>query len=274
MDVNAATIELVKSFERLVLVGFQVKGDVPTIGFGHTSSAGAPRVRVGMTITEQQAYDILETDISTFAAQIRDRIKVDVNADQFGAVVSLAYNVGAGRIPTLLNRINRGDFAGAAEAFLLYNRFAGAVSNGLVRRRKAERYLFLSDYAGVARMTGAHIDAKEAAPWLHSMPQTVEAPKPPKSVAETHTGIAAGGGIIATVGAAADQIGQNTETVKETARTVSEQYWIVKDALSWIGGIRHLPNMSVITFASVLVAVGCFAFIIWDRHRKLKEDLV
>jgi hypothetical protein len=41
IDVNQATQQLVESFERLVLIAFQVKGDAPTIGFGHTSSAGS-----------------------------------------------------------------------------------------------------------------------------------------------------------------------------------------------------------------------------------------
>lgn len=68
------------------------------------------------------------------------------NDRHFSALVSFAFNVGLGNLQasTLRMKYNRGDFEGAADEFLKWRKSNGVVLAGLERRRKAERYLFLS----------------------------------------------------------------------------------------------------------------------------------
>lgn len=65
---------------------------------------------------------------------------------RFDALVCLAYNIGSGNLQrsTVRMRANRGDWDGAAEAFLMWTKGGGRVLAGLVLRRQAERSLFLS----------------------------------------------------------------------------------------------------------------------------------
>lgn len=65
---------------------------------------------------------------------------------QFDALVSFTYNLGARSLSTstLLRKLNAGDYAGAADEFLRWNKAGGKVLTGLTRRREAERALFLS----------------------------------------------------------------------------------------------------------------------------------
>ena len=65
--------------------------------------------------------------------------------NQFDALVSLTYNIGenAFKKSTLLKMLNAGNYQGAADQFLVWNKSNGQVLNGLVRRRKTEREMFL-----------------------------------------------------------------------------------------------------------------------------------
>ena len=153
MTLNKATIDLVKSFEGLRLEAYRDSAGVLTIGYGTTAAAGLGITPVpGMRITEAGAESLLAEGLAKFAAQIRPLIKVPVNANEFGACVSLAYNIGPGAFgkSTVLRRLNAGDRAGAAEAFAMWDKAGGHVLPGLVRRRKAEAALFLTPDASPA----------------------------------------------------------------------------------------------------------------------------
>jgi len=67
----------------------------------------------------------------------------------FDALVSISFNFGLGNLQrsTIRMRANRGDWEGAADAFLMWTKGGGRVLPGLVRRRQAERGLFLADVA-------------------------------------------------------------------------------------------------------------------------------
>ena len=107
--------------------------------------AGPPSVKRGMVITNQEAEAILRADVEKFAAKVAAVITVPVTENQFGAVVSFAFNVGIGnlRASTLLKKLNAKDYAGAANEFLKWTKAAGKVLPGLVTRRQEERALFL-----------------------------------------------------------------------------------------------------------------------------------
>ncbi|KRJ11905.1 lysozyme [Acinetobacter nosocomialis] len=70
---------------------------------------------------------------------------VEGGAKKRPGTVSLTYNIGSGAFKnsTLLKKLNKGDYQGAADQFLVWNKAGGKVMKGLVRRREAERALFL-----------------------------------------------------------------------------------------------------------------------------------
>ena len=144
--INRATIDLIKEFEGLRLHTYTDAAGVLTIGYGTTAAAGVGIVPVpGMTITEAEAEYYLEQAVQKFADQIDNMISAPINSNQFGAFVSLAYNIGPGAFSrsSALRHFNEGDKAKAADAILLWNKAGGKVLRGLQRRRAAERALFL-----------------------------------------------------------------------------------------------------------------------------------
>jgi lysozyme len=148
MNINKATIDLVKDFEGCKLTAYRDPIGVWTIGYGTTARAGLGIIpTAGMTITQAEADQLLADGLNKFADQIRPMITAGLNDNQFGACVSLAYNIGAHAFGTssALKHINvGGDYDKAANAILLWNKAGGKVLKGLVRRREAERKLFLT----------------------------------------------------------------------------------------------------------------------------------
>jgi len=148
--INKAALDLIKEFEGFRAKAYQDSVGVWTIGYGTTAGAGvgiAPRA--GMTITEAQAAEYLRVTVERFGAQVKGALTRDASPNEFGAMVSLAYNVGPGAFKksSVLRHFNAGDKTKAADAFLMWNKAGGKVLPGLTRRRKAERALFLSDAA-------------------------------------------------------------------------------------------------------------------------------
>lgn len=128
------------------LTAYQDGGGVWTIGVGHTSAAGAPEVRKGMTITASESDVILSRDLKDVEKAVLSSVKVPLNQNEFDALVSLVFNIGptAFAKSTLLKKLNAGDRAGAADQFLVWVKDNGKTVQGLVNRRKAERQQFLS----------------------------------------------------------------------------------------------------------------------------------
>ncbi|NEQ44817.1 MAG: lysozyme [Leptolyngbya sp. SIOISBB] len=146
-QINEDGIIIVKSFEGLELQAYQDSVGIWTIGYGHTSMAGPPQVVPGMVITEAEADEILRRDLDLFEAGVTRGLTIATNSDQYSAMVSFAFNVGLGayRDSTLLRKHNAGDFAGAADEFLRWVNAGGQFLPGLLRRRRAERALYLSE---------------------------------------------------------------------------------------------------------------------------------
>ena len=147
MTVNQATIDLIKEFEGFRSEAYRDSAGVWTIGYGTTDRAGvgiAPRP--GQTITKEEAEWYLHRAVDKFAAEIRPAIKRPMTQNEFGAFVSLAYNIGPGAFKksSALRHFNAGDKEKAANSILLWNKAGGKKLAGLVRRREAERKLFLT----------------------------------------------------------------------------------------------------------------------------------
>ena len=147
MKMNARGLALLKSFEGLRLDAYPdpaTGGDPWTIGHGHTG----PDVKPGRVITAGEAERLLQRDLERFEAGVAELVGDAKTADdQAAAMISLAYNIGLANFAksTVLKRHKLGNHMGAANAFLLWNRAAGRVMRGLMRRREAERALYLSE---------------------------------------------------------------------------------------------------------------------------------
>ena len=146
-------IDLIKEFEGLELTAYQDSGGVLTIGYGHTNntaSADKYPVYSGQTITRQKAETILKADLVTYETAVNTYIDYNVTQNQFDALVSFTYNLGVGTLQRsdLRVKLNDGDVQGAADEFDLYIHANGEVLQGLVRRRAAEKELFLDGSSG------------------------------------------------------------------------------------------------------------------------------
>ena len=139
-QINQEGLDLIKRFEGFKSRAYRDPVGVVTIGWGHTKTA-----RLGQTITNQQGEALLRQDIAEFERAVETLIEVPLTDNQYAALVSLAFNIGAGalRRSTLRQKINAGDYAGAAREFLRWDKAGGRVLRGLSRRRYAEMTLFL-----------------------------------------------------------------------------------------------------------------------------------
>ena len=164
MICNAA-IDLVKSFEGihdgdLTVIGLQPKmcpAGIWTVGYGRAlrskttnaflkgASGKAEALAKYPALTVAQAEAMLAFDLNDFSAKVQGLIKVKVNVNQYGALVSFAYNLGPGNLAssTLLKKLNAGDYAGASVEFLKWDKAGGKILKGLTLRRTAEMTLFL-----------------------------------------------------------------------------------------------------------------------------------
>lgn len=157
MQTSDQGLALIKAHEGLRLEAYPDAGygwDRATIGYGHTSQAGPPDVTRGMRITAAQAEQILRDDLRKFEGYVTSAVHVPLTQAQFDALVSWTFNLGPGNLKssTMLRKLNAGDYQGAADEMLRWNKSNGKVLAGLTKRREAERALFLSQ-AGVGNVT-------------------------------------------------------------------------------------------------------------------------
>jgi lysozyme len=136
---SVSDLSLIKEFEGLRLEAYLCPAKVWTIGYGHTKTA-----KPGMKITEGGAEALLRHDLEWVESTINKNVKVPLTQNQYDALASFIYNVGAGafRKSTLLRLLNQGDYAGAAGQFQRWNKAGGKVLRGLTRRRQAEAEKF------------------------------------------------------------------------------------------------------------------------------------
>lgn len=148
MGISSVGLALIKMFEGLRLKAYLCSAGVPTIGYGHTKG-----VRLGDTCSDAQADAWLQEDVQEAVAAVNRLVKVPVTQGQFDALVSFTFNLGADEDvddkaeglgdSTLLKKLNAGDITGAAAEFGKWVKAGGVVVEGLVKRRQAERELFL-----------------------------------------------------------------------------------------------------------------------------------
>jgi lysozyme len=115
-----------------------VPGDVPTIGFGTTEG-----VRPGDKITVERALVRLLADAGKFEQAVKRCAPVPMYSHEFNAYVSLTYNIGEGAFckSTLARKLVAGDYAGACDEILRWDKFKGKPLAGLTKRRQQEHAL-------------------------------------------------------------------------------------------------------------------------------------
>jgi lysozyme len=141
--VNKAGIDLLKSFEGFRGAAYPdpaTGGQPYTIGYGFTGN-----VQPGDLMTLDEAEDRLKVEVSRFEEGVLGSCKRMPSPNQLAAMVCLSFNIGLGNFKgsTVLRRHNAGETFAAGGAFLLWNKAAGKVMAGLIRRREAERSLYL-----------------------------------------------------------------------------------------------------------------------------------
>jgi lysozyme len=144
MQPSPRALAFVQGFEKLRLIGYlPTPDDKPTIGWGHTG----PEVRVGLIWTLAQAKAAWAADVDYFVGWLNKQLAgIPTTQGQFDALFSLVYNIGIAnlRTSTLLRLHKLGRYQAAAAEFPKWDHQNHKVIPGLLRRREAERALYLS----------------------------------------------------------------------------------------------------------------------------------
>jgi lysozyme len=142
--VNEDGLKLIRQWEGLRTTAYKCPAGVWTIGYGHTSAAGAPTVSAGMKITTAAAEDILKADLRKYEQAVDKAVKVGLSDNQFSALVSFCYNVGPGAFAgsTLVRKLNAGRYDAVPSELAKWTKAGGKNLPGLVNRRAAEAGLW------------------------------------------------------------------------------------------------------------------------------------
>jgi lysozyme len=217
---------------------------IPTNGWGHTG----PDVRLGQKITLAAAEANFDADKAEFERTVFSSTNGIVSQGQFDAMVLLAFNIGvrAFRKSSVLKLHNKGDYAGAARSFGLWNK---ATVNGVKRpvggltsRRATEAALYLSQRAPEPVRVEDHAVAAETCTRV-----TAEAPKPMSQSTTLGSAIAMGG-VSIPVGAEAAQ--KLMETLNSQKAQVAEL----------AGQVHHLAWMTSALAVLVFILSAYIAF--------------
>lgn len=149
-------VDMIVSFEKMHRVGsdgrvypYHDAVGYPTIGIGHLLSKVKfePLAKYG-SMTLNEAHELHHEDLNKFALGVCKLVTIDLSENEFGAIVSLAFNIGLGNLgsSTLIRKLNAGaSKVEVAAEFLKWDKAGGKVLSGLTRRRIAERKLFLTN---------------------------------------------------------------------------------------------------------------------------------
>jgi lysozyme len=157
MKVSKECIEMIKHHEGVRTSSYRCPALLWTVGVGHVIDPNHIRVpfeeRKNLAIPSgwdrvlpmAEVDDILAKDLLTFERGVLRLCPTNLTQSRFDALVSFAFNVGLGNLQrsTIRQKHNRGEFEGAAEAFMQWTKAGGKVLPGLVKRRKDESTLYL-----------------------------------------------------------------------------------------------------------------------------------
>lgn len=250
MKTSSDGVILIQEEEGLRLQSYLCPAGVWTVGFGHTSAAGQPLVKPGMTITKEQARTILLNDLLKFEEGVKNLVRVPLTQGQFDALVSFAFNCGLGTPKghklgpsglagsTLLKRVNAGEYDKVPTEFMKWTKGGGKQLPGLVRRRHREIALWNN-----------LLDKPANAP-VRVVPDLPVASKTMSQTREGNGAVVAGA--LAAMGAANDAVTQVTSA---------------GNGLSAFLDLVKSPNFLV------MFGIACIAGAIWYwRKQRLQEE--
>lgn len=138
-------LDLIKKWEGLRCSAYRDDGGVWTIGYGHTAAAGPPYPKQGMVLSEQEAEVLLLQDLQQYEQAIEMLVDVELNDNQFAALVSFVFNVGIGAFARsrLLKKLNERDYSAVASELTKWVKAGGVRVEGLANRRAAEAGLWV-----------------------------------------------------------------------------------------------------------------------------------
>lgn len=232
MKASKDALDLIKEFEGFRAKAYKCPAGKWTVGYGHTGD-----VKEGDLITEDRASKILAKDVGDAEKAINTYVTVTLSQNEFDALISLVFNIGIGAFikSTLLKKLNKSDFDGAAREFLRWDKVNKKPNRGLARRRAAEMQLFTSG-------------AKD------EMPQAVDSPDKP--IIQTRTvkssTVAGGVGVTTLAVSAIESVAPAVPVVSEVAEVAQNNAMGLVIALSLI----------LIAFAAYMVILKR------DDHRK------
>ena len=145
--INERGIEMVKSFEGISFKPYLCPANVWTVGYGATVGSDGGPIDLDMEpISETEAEALLLRDLETSEGGVSRLIKTALTENQYSALTSFTFNVGAGALQrsTLRMKINRSEYQVAADEFSKWRIAVGSILAWSVRRRAAERTLFLA----------------------------------------------------------------------------------------------------------------------------------
>lgn len=177
MKISVNGANFIKSFEGLALKAYRDSAGVLTIGYGHTSEAGLPKVYPNMTMTKKEADLLFLNDIKKYEKCVTNNVKVNLNQNQFDAMVSFCYNVGCEKFikSSVLKNLNKGEFSKVPDSLMLYVYSNKKKLNGLIKRRSAEVELFLRDVPNSSAEASKkfYVPFKEIFAIIASIPATI-----------------------------------------------------------------------------------------------------
>lgn len=227
---------------------------VLTIGVGHTAAAGEPHPTPGLKISREQVDEILSRDLVRYENIVNRNIHAPLTQGQFDALTSICFNVEHALSPdsTVVRRLNAYDYAGAADAFLLYDK-----PKEIIGRRKTERAQF------IAATHDNHLD--------RDLPRAVAPPRANgENVSPAYLRAAGSRTIagadqvktslagVATTVASATAVASQVQDVAGQVQSAADSVQSASGVLVWAEG-----HWKLIALAALLAAAGFFAWRIW-----------
>jgi lysozyme len=223
---------LLKKFEGCKLKAYRCPAGICTIGYGHTSAAGAPEVKDGMTITQKDAEDILRRDLVKYETAVFGMVQQPLTQHQFDTLVDFAYNAGVGALKssTLLKKVNAAQFDDVPAELMKWTKGGGKVLPGLVRRRQAESAWWTTESPKTPEQIFDHEQGHRAEP----------DPVPVRTMAESKQGnaaiITAGLGGLGAAKEIAAQAQEASDTANQLMGLLHNQNFLIMAAVIGLGG--------------------------------------
>jgi len=150
MKISQNGIDLIKFFEGCPtdkdgnVVSYRCAANKATIGFGSLKLIDGSPVQDGMSMSKQDAEDLLAHELHEYEGYINDMVNVNLKQNEFDALVSWVFNLGPSNLSasTLLKVLNNKDWADVPNQIKRWNKVSGVPNEGLMKRRNAEALLF------------------------------------------------------------------------------------------------------------------------------------